>query len=58
MTVAEAAEVALLVLLMVALILDDALPGGQLDDAGIPAALARILNQLAPLLRGPIPVIP
>jgi len=53
----DAAEVALLVLIVVALILDDALPGGQLDDAGIPPAIARILSKLAPLLR-PTPVLP
>ncbi|MCC6552102.1 MAG: VRR-NUC domain-containing protein [Polyangiaceae bacterium] len=57
-TAKDAAEAALLVLLVIALILDDALPGGQIDDGGIPPALARILERLAPLLRGPIPVIP
>jgi type VI secretion system secreted protein VgrG len=57
-TAEDVAVVALLTLLMVALLLDDAAPGGQLDDAAIPQVIKQILSRLAPLLRGPVPVIP
>ena len=53
-TAEDVAEAALLALLVVVLILDDTLPGGQLDDAAIPPAIARILSRIAPLLRGPV----
>ena len=52
------AEAALLTLFVVVLILDDALPGGQVDDAAIPGAVARILDRLTLLLRGLGPVVP
>jgi type VI secretion system secreted protein VgrG len=50
-TAGDVAEIALLTLLVLAAVLDDAAPGGQLDDAAIPPALARILDRLTPLLR-------
>ena len=53
-TAEDVAEAALLALLVVVLILDDTLPGGQIDDAAIPPVIARILSRLAPLLRGPV----
>ncbi|KYF73145.1 hypothetical protein BE11_43665 [Sorangium cellulosum] len=55
-TAADVAEVAALTLLVMALVLDDAVPGGQADDIAIPPAVARILGKLAPLLRGPVTV--
>ncbi|WP_438019378.1 VRR-NUC domain-containing protein [Sorangium sp. So ce315] len=55
-TVGDVAEVAALTLLVVALVLDDVVPGGQADDVAIPAAVARILSKIAPLLRGPVTV--
>jgi type VI secretion system secreted protein VgrG len=58
LTAEDMAEVALLTLLVIVLIIDDVAPGGQIDDAAIPAAIARILDRLAPLLRGPVPVVP
>ena len=54
----DAAEVALMTLFVVFAVLNDAWPGGLLDDAAIPPAIARILSRLAPLLRGPVPVVP
>jgi type VI secretion system secreted protein VgrG len=56
--VTDVAALALLTLFVIVLILDDAAPGGQADDAALPPAIARILSRLAPLLRGPAPVIP
>jgi type VI secretion system secreted protein VgrG len=55
-TAGDVAEVAALTLLVVALALDDAVPGGQADDVAIPPAVARILGKLVPLLRGPVVV--
>ncbi|WP_437946576.1 type VI secretion system tip protein TssI/VgrG [Sorangium sp. So ce296] len=55
-TTGDVAEVAALSLLVLALVLDDAVPGGQADDVAIPPAVARILSKLAPLLRGPVSV--
>ncbi|WP_437838429.1 type VI secretion system tip protein TssI/VgrG [Sorangium sp. So ce1153] len=55
-TAGDVAEVAALTLLVVALVLDDVVPGGQADDVAIPPAVARILGKLAPLLRGPVVV--
>ncbi|WP_437946582.1 type VI secretion system tip protein TssI/VgrG [Sorangium sp. So ce296] len=56
MTAGDVAEIAALTLLVMALVLDDAVPGGQADDVAIPPAVARILGKLAPLLRGPVSV--
>lgn len=56
MTAGDVAEVAALTLLVIALVLDDAVPGGQADDVVIPPAVARILSKLAPLLGGPVVV--
>ncbi|WP_437899531.1 type VI secretion system tip protein TssI/VgrG [Sorangium sp. So ce124] len=56
MTAGDVAEVAALTLLVIALVLDDAVPGAQADDVAIPPAVARILGKLAPLLRGPVVV--
>ncbi|KYF67066.1 type VI secretion system tip protein TssI/VgrG [Sorangium cellulosum] len=55
-TAGDVAEVAALTLLVIALVLDDAVPGGQADDVAIPPAVARILGKLAPLLGGPVVV--
>ncbi|MGK4004221.1 type VI secretion system tip protein TssI/VgrG [Sorangium sp. So ce1036] len=55
-TAGDVAEVAALTLLVMALVLNDAVPGGQADDVAIPPAIARILGKLAPLLRGPVVV--
>jgi type VI secretion system secreted protein VgrG len=55
-TAGDVAEVAALTLLVMALVLDDVVPGGQADDVVIPAAVARILSKVAPLLRGPVTV--
>ncbi|WP_437494791.1 VRR-NUC domain-containing protein [Sorangium sp. So ce1014] len=55
-TAGDVAEVAALTLLVIALVLDDAVPGGQADDVAIPPAVARILSKLAPLLGGPVVV--
>ncbi|MGK3991688.1 type VI secretion system tip protein TssI/VgrG [Sorangium sp. So ce1024] len=57
-TAGDVAEVAALTLLVIALVADDALPGGQVDDVAIPPAIARILSKIAPLLRGSVPVVP
>ncbi|XXT16361.1 type VI secretion system tip protein TssI/VgrG [Sorangium sp. So ce429] len=57
-TAGDVVEVAALTLLVVALIADDAVPGGQADDVAIPPAIARILSRLAPLLRSSVPVVP
>ncbi len=57
-TLADAAEMALLTVFVIVAILNDALPGGQIDDVAIPPAIARILSRLAPLLRGPAPAVP
>lgn len=43
---------ALEILLVLALILDDSIPGGQVDDVAIPPLVARIIARLAPILRG------
>ncbi|XXY52595.1 type VI secretion system tip protein TssI/VgrG [Sorangium sp. So ce269] len=53
-TAGDVAEVAALTLLVMALVLDDVVPGGQADDVAIPPALARILGKLTPLLRGSV----
>jgi type VI secretion system secreted protein VgrG len=53
-TAGDVAEVAALTLLVVALVLDDAVPGAQADDVAIPPAVARILAKLAPLFGGPV----
>jgi hypothetical protein len=50
-TAPDLAEAALLTLMVAVMILNDALPGGQIDDAAIPPVIARILSRLAPLLR-------
>lgn len=55
-SVRDVVEVAVLTLAVLVMLLDDAVPGGQLDDGAIPPALARILGKLAPMLR--IPVLP
>ncbi|WP_437758472.1 type VI secretion system tip protein TssI/VgrG [Sorangium sp. So ce1389] len=55
-TAGDVAEVAALTMLVVALVLDDAVPGGQADDVAIPPAVTRILGKLAPLLRGAVVV--
>jgi type VI secretion system secreted protein VgrG len=57
-TAEDVAEAVLLTLLVIVLIVDDVAPGGQLDDAAIPPVIARIMDRLAPLLRGPVPVVP
>ncbi|AUX24893.1 uncharacterized protein SOCEGT47_054330 [Sorangium cellulosum] len=57
-TLGDAVEIAALTLLVIALVADDAVPGGQADDVAIPPAVARILSKLAPLLRGPVLVAP
>ena len=51
-TMADLGEAALFTLLAIAMIANDAWPGGQLDDAAIPPTIARIVSKLAPLLRG------
>ena len=64
----EAAEALLLTVFVIAMVLDDALPGGQADDVLIAPALARLaptltrlmtklLPRLGPLVR-PVPMIP
>ena len=57
LTATDAAEVLMLALVVLALVLDDVAPGGQLDDPLIPPLVARILDRLAPRLR-PAPVVP
>ena len=60
----EVKEVVILTVLILAMILDDLLPGGQADDPLLPPALARLFSRLTPLLRGmgplvgPAPVLP
>ncbi|EYF03899.1 VgrG protein [Chondromyces apiculatus DSM 436] len=56
--VEDLAEATLLSLAVLFLLLDDMVPGGQVDDVAIPPVLARILSLLAPLLRGAAPVAP
>jgi type VI secretion system secreted protein VgrG len=51
MTVQDWGEIVALTLLVLATVLDDAIPGGQADDVVIPPAIARMLTRLAPLLR-------
>jgi type VI secretion system secreted protein VgrG len=51
MTATDVAEVAALTLFVIATVLDDAVPGAQIDDVAIPPALAKILSRLAPLLQ-------
>ncbi|WP_437943183.1 type VI secretion system tip protein TssI/VgrG [Sorangium sp. So ce281] len=58
MTPGDVVEIAALTLLVVGLVLDDAVPGAQIDDVAIPPAVARILTKLGPLLRGPVLVAP
>jgi type VI secretion system secreted protein VgrG len=50
-TATDLMEVTVLTLLVIAMVLDDIVPGAQIDDAAIPPAIARILNRLAPILR-------
>jgi type VI secretion system secreted protein VgrG len=51
MTAKDWTEVVVLTLFVLAAALDDLVPGGQVDDAAIPPAIARLLSRLAPLLR-------
>ena len=44
-------------LLIVGLIVNDVIPGAQVDDVAIPPLLARIYAKLAPLLEA-VPVVP
>jgi type VI secretion system secreted protein VgrG len=56
-TAEDVAVVVALALLVAILVLDDEVPGGQIDDAEIPPLVEQIMSRLAPLLRA-APVLP